>query len=56
MHLLKFVVLLLCPCLHRVREAAMTSLMEVTLLLAQKEAELINANMYGIVIIVIVIV
>lgn len=33
-------------CLHRVREAAMTSLMEVTLLLVQNEAELINANMY----------
>lgn len=32
-------------CFNRVREAAMTSLMEVTLLLVQNEAELINANM-----------
>lgn len=31
---------------HRVREAAMSSLMEVTLLLVQNEAELIHANMY----------
>lgn len=55
MHLLKFISCsLVCLCLHRVREAAMTSLMEVTLLLVQSEAELINANMYGIVIIVIV--
>lgn len=38
---------LLCLCLHRVREAAMTSLMEVTLLLVQNEAELIHANMYA---------
>lgn len=36
---------LTCLCPHRVREAAMTSLMEVTLLLVQNEAELINANM-----------
>lgn len=34
-------------CINRVREAAMTSLMEVTLLLVQNEAELINANMYA---------
>jgi len=34
-------------CFNRVREAAMTSLMEVTLLLVQSEAELINANMYA---------
>lgn len=31
---------------HRVREAAMTSLMEVTLLLTQNEPALIDANMY----------
>ena len=34
-------------CSNRVREAAMTSLMEMTLLLVQNEAELINANMYA---------
>lgn len=34
-------------CFNRVRKAAMTSLMEVTLLLVQNEAELINANMYA---------
>lgn len=37
----------MCVCFNRVREAAMTSLMEVTLLLVQNEAELINANMYA---------
>lgn len=34
-------------CFNRVRKAAMTSLMEVTLLLVQNETELINANMYA---------
>lgn len=34
-------------CFNRAREAAMTSLMEVTLLLVQNEVELLDANMYA---------
>lgn len=34
-------------CFNRAREAAMTSLMEVTLLLVQNEVELIDGNTYA---------